>query len=157
MGGEIATEPAARRSIFVSYSHKDEEWLERVRVFLAPRGAGGLGLDLWADTRIEAGSEWFAEIENALLASSHAVLLVSAAFLDSEFIWTHEIPKLIGLREQGHRIFWIPIKPSGVRGTQLGKLQAVWSPAKPLSTLSEPECDLALVKIAETIAGIVNR
>jgi internalin A len=140
------------KGAFVSYSHKDKDWLDKVRKFVAPRGAfGDDALDLWDDSRIPPGAEWFDEIDQAIRQSAYSILLASQDFLDSEFIWKHEVPKLIEMRAQGHVVFWIPIRPSLTSRTVLGKLQAAWDPAKPLSTLSEPDQDMALVKIAETI------
>ena len=37
-------------NVFVSYSHRDKAWLERVQVHLKPLARGGR-LDLWDDTR----------------------------------------------------------------------------------------------------------
>ncbi len=147
-----STGTAKPKGAFVSYSHKDKDWLDKVRKFVAPRGAFGAGaLDLWDDSRIPPGSEWFEEIDQAIRQSVYSILLASQDFLDSEFIWKHEVPKLIEMRAAGHVVFWIPIRPSLTSRTVLGKLQAAWDPGKPLSALSEPEQELALVKIAETI------
>jgi hypothetical protein len=43
-------------------------------------------LDIWVDTRIEGGADWFQEIKEAIDAASMAVLLISADFLNSKFI-----------------------------------------------------------------------
>jgi internalin A len=150
--GTGSTSAPRTAKAFVSYSHKDKDWLDKIRKFIAPRGAfGSEALDLWDDTRIPAGSEWFEEIDQAIRQSAYSILLASQDFLDSEFIWKHEVPKLIEMRAKGHVVFWIPVRPSLTARTVLGKLQAVSDPGKPLSTLSEPEQETALVKIAETI------
>src|SRR5262249_42618360 len=56
--------PGSRRvnRIFVSYSRKDIDWLNRLKVMVAPylRGAE-TELDLWDDSRLSPGGQWSAE------------------------------------------------------------------------------------------------
>jgi hypothetical protein len=71
-----------RGKVFVSYSHRDRKWVDRLLVHLKPLERAGY-LDVWEDTRIAPGSNWKEEIDNALRASQIAVLLISADFLAS--------------------------------------------------------------------------
>lgn len=57
--------------IFISYSHSDKRWLDRLLVHLRPMEREGV-IDLWADTRIGAGDDWRHEIEAALAAADIA-------------------------------------------------------------------------------------
>lgn len=93
-----------RQSVFISYSHYDREYLERLLVHLKPLERAGL-IDLWVDTRLRPGDSWKKEIEVALDRSTVAVLLVSADFLASDFISSNELPSLLRKAEQkGTRI-----------------------------------------------------
>lgn len=47
-------------TVFISYSHKDEEWKDRLVTHLSVLERAGL-LDVWDDRRIEAGADWYAE------------------------------------------------------------------------------------------------
>ena len=47
--------------VFVSYSHKDSYWLERLKIHLRPLGRDH-SIDLWEDTRIRLGSRWQEEV-----------------------------------------------------------------------------------------------
>ena len=59
--------------IFISYSHKDEEWLDYVRSHLRTAEE----LDLWDDRKLMGGDDWEAEIKAALAACDVCILLVS--------------------------------------------------------------------------------
>jgi len=49
-------------TVFISYSHKDEEWKDRLVSHLGVLQQEGL-LDIWEDRRIAAGDDWYDEIE----------------------------------------------------------------------------------------------
>ena len=69
-------------------------------------------LDVWDDRRIEAGDDWFTEIEQAINAANIAIFLVSANFLTSKFIHDEEVSRLLTRREkEGVRVIPIIIKP----------------------------------------------
>ena len=55
--------------VFISYSHKDEEWKDRVVTHLRVLELEGM-LDVWDDRRIEAGDEWYQEIQNAIAVAN---------------------------------------------------------------------------------------
>jgi len=81
-------------SVFLSYSHKDEVWKDRLKTHL-----GVLELDTWDDRRIEGGADWFEEIQDAMARASVAVLLISQHFLTSKFILGEEVPRLLQRRK----------------------------------------------------------
>ena len=87
--------------VFISYASYDnnsanveERWLDRLLQFLKPLELEGK-ISSWADTELSAGSGWRQEIRLAVEKAKVAILLVSPAFLASEFIRTHEIPGLL--------------------------------------------------------------
>lgn len=94
-----AFQEAASRapSVFLSYSHKDEKWKDLLKTHLGVQEAEGR-LDTWDDRRIEAGTDWFEEIQEAMARASAAVLLISADFLTSKFILGEEVPRLLQRR-----------------------------------------------------------
>jgi hypothetical protein len=52
-------------TVFISYSHKDENWKDRVVTHLGVLEMAGM-LDLWDDRRVESGDDWRPEIEQAI-------------------------------------------------------------------------------------------
>jgi NB-ARC domain/TIR domain len=96
VGDPCVGDPAddARDLVFVSYSHHDAQWVQRLTVLLKPL-VRRKRLRLWADTDIRVGDEWHPDILRAIERSSVALLLVSADFLDSDFIMEQELPALI--------------------------------------------------------------
>lgn len=97
-------------TIFISYSHKDEAWKDRLVTHL--KVSQQQGLKLWHDRTIGGGQDWRKAIIEAINAGNVAVLLISPDSLSSEFILCEEVPRL--LRKRGlnrMRIFPIIIRP----------------------------------------------
>lgn len=143
------------KPVFVSYSHADEAWLERLRKFLKPLEDRGL-IRLWDDTKIQTGANWRSEIEKSLKSAKMAVFLVTQDFLNSDFINASEMPPLLQEAEQGGvQLFWIAVKPCTVQDSVLARFQAANDPKQPLAILSEPMQDQVLVQIYEKIKAAV--
>ena len=107
--------------VFVSYSHRDKKWLQRLQVHLKPLVRAG-DIDLWDDTRIRPGADWKAQIDRALASARVAVLLVSADFLASDFIQDQELPVLLEAAERrGTRILPVILSHSLFTGSPLGR------------------------------------
>ncbi|MFO1429479.1 MAG: TIR domain-containing protein [Candidatus Competibacteraceae bacterium] len=143
-----------RHKVFISYSHRDSQWLERLQVHLKPLERKGL-VERWDDTRIAPGSNWQEEIRQALAATKVAVLLISADFLASDFIAEHELPPLLEAAERdGAVILPVIISPCLFQETpELSRFQAVNNPARPLVDLPPGEREQTFLKIARTILG----
>src|SRR4051794_40515153 len=103
-----------RTKLFISYSHRDREWLDKLNAHLSLLIRRGI-VHVWADTRIEIGNRWQDEIEAALTESNVAVLLVSPDFLASDFIWKEEVPKLLAHQKEGMQILPLIARPCAWR------------------------------------------
>lgn len=54
-----------RNHIFISYSHRDQKYLDELLVYLKHWQDEGL-LDVWSDQRLEASQDWHEEIQKAI-------------------------------------------------------------------------------------------
>ena len=141
----------SRTELFISYSHRDSHWLEKIQTHLAPLVRKGL-ITTWADTEISAGDKWREEIERALRRAKLAILLVSPSYLASDFIAAYELPPLLEKAEkEGLKILWIAVSSSLYQETPISSYQAVNDPARPLDGLSQANRNKELVEISRRI------
>lgn len=147
-----ASASAIRSEIFVSYSHKDRRWLERLQVHLKPLERLG-GATRWDDTKIDPGSQWRDEIKCAIESARVVVLLVSADFLASDFIAQNELPPLLAAAKgKGSVVLPVIVSPCRFKETpSLSSFQAVNDPLRPLSSLSKSQQEQVFVTVANTI------
>jgi hypothetical protein len=145
-------------TVFISYSHKDEDWKDRLVTHLGVLQQEGI-FDIWDDRRIGAGEDWEQEIQEAMAAASVAILLVSAHSLTSEFILREEVARLLERRDkEGLHIFPVIVKPCAWQQVKwLARMQCRPKDGQPLSAGSEHQIDVNLAAIAEEVAAIIRR
>ena len=149
---KMPNDDTARLSVFVSYCHKDQRWLQRLKVHLRPLERE-YDIDIWNDTRLTPGSRWREEIKMAVDKANVAILIVSADFLGSEFIHTDELPPLLrAAEEEGALILPIIVGHSlFLRTPELCRFQAVNDPSTPLVSAPEGEQEATFVRVAESV------
>lgn len=140
-----------RDQVFISYSHLDREWLNRLQTMLRPLVRQGT-ISVWADTEIEPGDKWKREIEEALDSAKAAVLLVSDNFLASDFIAHSELPPLLNAAEkEGVKILWVAVSHCLYEETEIKDYHAVNNPNRPLDSLPPDEQKQVLADICRKI------
>lgn len=138
--------------VFISYSHRDAVWLDRLKIMSAPL-VWSRKLEIWDDEKIRPGERWRASIESAVWRSRVAVLLVSANFLASEFITQHELPLLLGVAtEQRLAILWMLLSACLYEETVLSEYQAAHDTSKPLDSLTVSKRNEVLRDICRRIS-----
>lgn len=144
-------------SVFLSYSHEDEAWMERLRSHLAVLERQGR-LESWDDRRIGGGADWREEIRAALERARVAVLLVSANSLTSSFILDVEVERLLERRAQaGVHIFPVIVKACTWKQVPwLAAMQVRPRDGKPLASFKGDQRDSELVKIAEEVLELLE-
>ena len=152
-----AAEFKPKKTIFMSYSHEDEEWLRLLKKFLTVLEQQGI-IEFWDDTKIEPAADWKAEIQKALDSSKAALLLVSQDFLISDFIGKYELPQLLAEAEsKGKKIYWIPVRESTVFDSHknITRFQSLLKdPRTPLAALPEPEREKILVQVSRELGQL---
>ncbi len=143
----VAARALARTAVFISYSHKDKKWLDRVKVHLDPLERNH-GVTIWQDSKLRGGDRWRAEIDRALATTRVAVLLISADFLASDFIAHHELPPLLKAAQRaGATILPLIISDSAFLDSELAAFQAINPTDQPLNTLNEGQIEQVLVQL----------
>ena len=148
----MAPSPSTRTKVFISYSHADKEWLDRLRRHLKPLVREG-NLDCWDDTHIRPGDDWKQEIRNALDTAQVAVLLISANFFASDFIDETELPPLLdAAKAKGVCILPVILSASQFDwNSSLARFQAVNPPNRPLARMSPADQEDVFNYLAQTI------
>ncbi|NIM16858.1 MAG: TIR domain-containing protein [Candidatus Aminicenantes bacterium] len=144
--------------VFISYSHKDEEWKGKLTAHLKVLEMEGY-CTLWDDRKIKEGDEWFPGIEKALNEAQIVIMMISAHFLTSNFIRKEEVPRILDRRmKEGVRVIPFIVKPCAWKTVRwLAALQVTPKDGEPLSTRQEAEIDRVLANFAERIASLLKQ
>ncbi len=91
--------------IFISYSHKDKEWKDRIVTFMqCMKQQNQFDYTAWDDGEIHLGDEWSKIIQSMIEQSKIAILVISPDFLSSIFINETELKWLLDRRESGELV-----------------------------------------------------
>lgn len=104
---KVFTVDPTRPTVFISYSHRDEDWKNRFLPQLRALEQAGR-IVVWDDRKIDGGEKWYPAIKMAMEKASIAICLISADYLASEFCVKEEVPFLLQRCEREGMIF-IPI------------------------------------------------
>ena len=71
------------QQVFISYSRQDTELAQQIHTSLEQAG-----FNVWSDAVIKPGDDWEVQIDSALRASSHCIVLLSPDSIKSPFVAT---------------------------------------------------------------------
>jgi formylglycine-generating enzyme required for sulfatase activity len=95
---------------FISYAHADAAAFDTLRRDLrALEDAFTLPIELWADDDLHAGQHWNDTIQARIAATDLFILLLSPAFLVSDFIRDTEIPAIRARLRSGAKALICPV------------------------------------------------
>ena len=142
----------SKPSVFLSYSHNDEKWKDRLRTQLKVLEQQGM-LEVWEDRQIDGGDTWYDKIRVAMDGAEVAVCLISADYLASDFCNKEEIPYLLKRRsEQGMQL--LPVLLRSCPWTFVPWLKAIQMlprDGRSVSDLPAAKRDRAFSEVAESI------
>jgi predicted acylesterase/phospholipase RssA len=142
----------ARKQLFISYSHRDEEWLDVIKAPLEPY-VELHGLKVWDDRQISPGDDWRKTIADALAQTRVALLIVSPGFIKSEFIRAEELKYFFDAAERyAVKVHWLLLSDLGDSVNPLANKQAILNPATPLDQLPKDKLVLGLTELGRLVA-----
>ena len=153
---DALSQPPRVIEIFYSYSHRDERLRGNLDKHLSSLMRQGL-ITAWYDRNINAGTEWKHEIDTHLNTAQIILLLVSPDFIASDYCYSIEMTRALE-RYDAKEAHVIPIilRPTDWKDTPLGKLQALPTDGKPITSRSWHSRDEAFFDVEIGIKKVVK-
>ena len=126
--------------VFISYSHKDHDFLDELNAQLATLRNLQL-IETWTDKEIQPGVEWEVDIWTQFNAADIIILLISADFLNSQFCYTKEFAAADARRQRGEaRIIPVIVRSCDWKDGRLDTLQCLCAD-KPVALYGKDRTD----------------
>ena len=144
-------------TVFISYSHKDEEWKDRLVTHLGVLEQVGR-ITIWDDRRIDAGADWYDEIKQVMERAAVTVCLISADYLASDFCVKEEIPYLLDRRARnGMTLIPVLLRPCLWKAVPwLTPIQMLPRDGKCVSSDFKDDWDVPFTEVAGCIFEILE-
>lgn len=137
------------KSVFLSYSHKDEVLRNQLETHLAMLKRQGV-VSVWHDRRLIAGDNVDQGIAKELDAADIILLLVSPDFLASDYCYSVEVARALERYASGDaRVIPVILRPCDWHATPFGKLLASPTDGRPVTKWADP--DDAFLEITKAI------
>jgi hypothetical protein len=137
------------KSVFLSYSHRDEALREQLETHLSMLRRQGV-ISTWHDRRLLAGDSIDDGIVRELELADIILLLVSPDFLASEYCYGVEVARALNRHAAGEaRVIPVILRPCDWRTAPFGKLLASPTDGRPITKW--PDQDDAFLDIARAI------
>jgi len=99
------------KKVFVSYSHQNTGWLNKLRIHLSGLKHSGL-IDDWTDQEILAGEKWDKKIKENMGQADVFICILSADFVASDYIWNTELKTIFeGMKNRKAKAIFIYAEP----------------------------------------------
>jgi hypothetical protein len=154
--------------VFLSYTRRDRVWFRRLRRVLQPLRE--FDIVLWTDQDLLAGQEWDELIKSKVAGSGAAVLLVSEAFLSSEYVQANELAPFVARAERNRLrsedrpflLLWIPLAHERLLqqddwGKRLLRFQWLVNPRRPLAATPPAGAQRVLEQIRDLVHVTIHK
>jgi hypothetical protein len=140
--------------VYIAYAQPDSQWLERLRKQLSAAERIGL-VDAWHDGEIEVGADKVEAARRAMEAAEIVVLLLSADFFASEYLYEKEMGRALQLAK-GKKVTLVPVllRDCTWQLTPLAQYQILPKNGKPITDNSWQNPDQALKQVVDEIIRI---
>jgi hypothetical protein len=119
--------------IFLSFSHKDDAFHERLDTALAGLKRSGL-IQIWDDRRISPGADWEKKLSSKLDEAEIVLLLISPDFIASDYCVGREMRRAMENVEAGRQtVIPVILRPYVWPQAEFNKLQGLPKNFKPIS------------------------
>src|SRR5688572_21245663 len=146
--------PLSKLNLFISYSHEDEAlktMLDKHLIMLKRLNK----IEVWNDRKLIPGQEWDDEIKNELANAHIILLLISADFNNSEYIWQKELDQAMKRHQEGSaRVVPVILRKCEWHQMPYAKLQALPKGGKPVTEFADR--DDAFTDIASGVRMLVD-
>lgn len=133
-------------SVFISYSHADEQLKTALLKHLKPLERQGL-IDTWHDRKLVAGDTWGQEISKNLDQADIVLLLVSIDFINSQYCYDIELERALERHDKSEcRVIPVILRDCLWHQTAFASIQAAPKDGKAIATW--PNEDEALTAVA---------
>jgi hypothetical protein len=159
---ETSTEQSAKRprkktvKVFISYSHKDADLLTQLHEHLSSLRRQGL-LDAWTDREIQAGGVIDQQVEAQLDKADLYLLLVSSAFIQSDYCFQKEFLHACKRQEAGKAII-VPIivRECDWKIPELQRFKALPEDGKAVKSRHWHDSDEAFANVAKGLRALLE-
>jgi len=89
--------------IIVVYSQADEIWKDRLEkhILVLSNSGYNIELELWNESRIDAGGDWYKEFGLSLNRPGIIILLASTSFFETDFMQSLKVRKRLKAKQEG--------------------------------------------------------
>lgn len=141
--------------LFYSYAHEDEPLRDELAGHLKIMERRGV-IRPWHDRSIAPGQKWDREISSQLASADLVLLLVSKDFINSDYIWGHELETAMQRQQSGETtVVPVMLRAVDIDGAPFAGLQGLPTDLRPVT--SWPNRDEAWTDVAKGIRRTVEQ
>lgn len=142
---------------FISYSHKDADLLAQLHEHLSALRRQNL-IDTWTDRDIDVGGIIDDEVRQQMEAADLYLLLVSSAFIESDYCFQKEFSRACERQEAGHaRVVPIIVRECDWKIPALRKFKALPQDGKPVISRHWHTQDEAFTNVAAGLRALLEK
>lgn len=142
------------KKVFISYSHKDENYREDFGEHLSMLQRNRV-IEYWHDRKILPGEDWKDSIDHNLEVADIIIFLVSPSFLASEYCYDVEVKRAMERHDEGSaKIISVIIRDCDWVGCPFSRFQAVPKDTLPISKWDDR--DTAWLDVVNGIKSLIQ-